>query len=240
LPNFGADASRLVGRVLGTFDAQTRGALGAGLAAAASRRASQRSRLARWLRGEVVVTHAALLSALASSTAVRVEQQLLGLVKALKDPSAPLDDAKADALARAAVLTYAAAASKLAVAGVCGSADGAQEAAAMAAQLGELLQTFGDSNGNKVLRMHRLQRQMERSKKTPKNPRAVVPSFHLAGLVRQVGGGNLSGFAGYAVAAFGGSHTVNMGYANDRGAPEDGDDSPLLRLQPKVHFDVDL
>jgi hypothetical protein len=110
----------------------------------------------------------------------------------------------------------------------------------MAATLGELLQSFGESNANKVLRMNRLQRQMERSKKTPKNPRAIVPNFHLAGLVRQVGSGNLSGFAGYALGAFGGSHTINVGYANDRGAPEDGDDSPLLRLQPKVHFDVDL
>ena len=88
--------------------------------------------------------------------------------------------------------------------------------------------------------MNRLQRKAERSKKQPKNPRAIVPSLHVAGLVRQVGSGNLSGFAGYALAAFGGSHTINVGYANDRGLPDEGDASPLLRLQPKIHFDVDL
>ena len=240
MPNFGSDAVDTMNRVLGNFDAQTRGALRAGLAAAASHRGVQRRRLVRWLNSEAVATHAGLLAELESATTQKVEQQLLGLVKQLKDPSGPLDDAKADALVRDAVLQYAAAASKLAVPGVCGSEGGTQEATAMAATLGELLQSFGESNANKVLRMNRLQRQMERSKKTPKNPRAIVPNFHLAGLVRQVGSGNLSGFAGYALGAFGGSHTINVGYANDRGAPEDGDDSPLLRLQPKVHFDVDL
>ena len=45
--------------------------------------------------------------------------------------------------------------------------------------------------------------------------------------------GSLSGFAGYAL----GAHSINVGYANDR---TDDEDAPLLRLQPKVHFDVDL
>ena len=34
--------------------------------------------------------------------------------------------------------------------------------------------------------MNRLQRRVERSKKQPKGPRAIVPGLHLTGLVRQV------------------------------------------------------
>ena len=81
--------------------------------------------------------------------------------------------------------------------------------------------------------MNRLQRQMERAKKQPKQPRAIVPGLHLVGLVRQLGSGGLSGFAGYDL----GPHSVNVGYANDKA---EDDDAPLLRVQPKIHFDVDL
>ena len=49
----------------------------------------------------------------------------------------------------------------------------------------------------------------------------------------QVGIGSLTGFFGYAL----GPHSVNLGYANDRAEDEE---APLLRLQPKIHFDVDL
>ena len=154
----------------------------------------------------------------------------------LKEPSAPLPDDDADREMRSACLAFGSIATRLVVPGVCGSEGAARESEAMSAVLAGVLTDFGESNAAKVLRMNRLQRKMERSKKVPKQPRSIVPSLHLAGLVRQVGSGNLSGFAGYAL----GAHTLNVAYANDRGDPSEGDESPLLRLQPKVHFDVDI
>lgn len=183
------------------------------------------------MQASITAIHEAMLQTLGGSTVKKLEAGLLKLVKGLNEPSDPLPDEAANKLMRQLSSDFAREAGGLSVRGLT-----AFDQAAMTQALSSTLNDFDESNAAKVVRMNRLQRKMERSKKQPKHPRGILPGFHLVGMLRHVGAGNLNGFAGYQL----GPHSVNFGYANDRGDPETGDDSPLLRLQPKVHFDIDL
>ena len=115
-----------------------------------------------------------------------------------------------------------------------GSDGGAKETEAFGNMLSQKVADFDDTPAAKVLRFNKLQRKSQRSKKLPKNPRSIVPGFHLVAMLRSIGTGNLNGFAGYTL----GPHSVTAGFDNTRGPPESGDDSAPIRLQPKVHFDI--
>jgi len=227
---FGAKAQALLTETLAAFDAATVPCVVLGGAAAAQRKA-RRDELAGSLRATVGSIHETMLQTLGGNAVKQLEAGLLKLVKGLKEPSAPLPDEEANKVMRQVSSDFARAAAGLSVPGLT-----AFDQSAMAQLLSTTLNDFDESNAAKVVRMNRLQRKMERSKKQPKSPRGILPGFHLVGMLRHVGVGNLNGFAGYTM----GPHSVNFGYANDRGDPETGDDSPLLRLQPKVHFDIDL
>mmetsp|Transcript_41201 Transcript_41201/g.92779 ORF Transcript_41201/g.92779 Transcript_41201/m.92779 type:complete len:563 (+) Transcript_41201:86-1774(+) len=236
--DLGAQAGKLIADAVQSFDEATSAvALGAALSARAARRAS----LVEDLTAEAEAAKAMMLASLTQQALKKFEAKLLGLVSKLKEPADPLPDDKAKKELRAASLHLASAAQKLALpfqaASKAGAVAKAKETDNFNAELAALLAGFDESGPCKVLRMNRLQRKVERAKKQPKQPRSIVPGFHLAAMMRQVGSGNLQGFAGYAL----GPHSIDFGYTNSRGDPElTGDKSPLLRLQPKVHFDIDL
>jgi hypothetical protein len=89
-------------------------------------------------------------------------------------------------------------------------------------------------------------RKMEKAAKKPrkkKGERAVNIGLNLVGMLRPPGYGNLQGFCGYSTGLFGLPFDIMLGVQNDGDSPEImGEDReyPILRLQPKVHFDVDL
>ena len=91
----------------------------------------------------------------------------------------------------------------------------------------------------------------KKPKKTPKKKggiglgknRAVNIGLNLVGMLRPPGFGNLQGFVGYQTGIFGLPLDLLFGVQNDGDSPEimgEDREQPILRLQPKVHFDCDL
>jgi hypothetical protein len=73
--------------------------------------------------------------------------------------------------------------------------------------------------------------------------RAINIGLNLVGMLRPAGFGNLQGFVGYGTSLFGLPLDLLFGVQNDGDSPEimgEDREHPVLRLQPKVHFDVDL
>ena len=86
-----------------------------------------------------------------------------------------------------------------------------------------------------------MEKQSKKSKK--KGSRAVNIGLNLVGMLRPPGYGNLQGFVGYATSLLGLPLDLMLGVQNDGDSPEVmGEDReyPLLRIQPKVHFDIDI
>lgn len=75
------------------------------------------------------------------------------------------------------------------------------------------------------------------------SPRITNVALNLVGMLRPPGLGNLQGFVGYATSLLGLPLEIMLGVQNDGDSPEImGEDReyPILRVQPKVHFDVDI
>ena len=73
--------------------------------------------------------------------------------------------------------------------------------------------------------------------------RAINIGLNLVGMLRPPGFGNLQGFVGYSTGLFGLPLELLFGVQNDGDSPEimgEDREHPILRLQPKVHFDCDL
>lgn len=225
---FGDAATKLRGRVLNAFNAATQGCGGG------SRRAARREELELYIDGAVTELYAAQVAALMADTEAKFSAKLLRLLDRTKD-AAPIADEVVNKAMRKAEFEYGAAVAQLAVPAL--GLDGASDVEAMSLSLGDIAAKFDESPPAKVLRLNKLTLKAQKNRKSPKNPRSFTPGFHLSGMVRQVGEGNLQGFTSYQA----GPHSVTMGYQNDRGTPEsmaEGDE-PFLRLQPKVHFDID-
>jgi len=225
---FGNSASKLRGKIINAFNAATQGC-GEG-----SRREARREELMVYLDSAVTELHAAQIAALSAETEAAFSAKLLRLLDGTKD-AAPIEDEKVKTAMQKAEFAYAAAVAQLAVPAI--GLDGAADVDDMSVTLGDLASKFDESPPAKVLRLNKLTLKAQKNRKSPKNPRSFTPGFHLSGMVRQIGSGNLQGFSSYSA----GPHSVTMGYQNDRGTPEsmaEGDE-PFLRLQPKVHFDID-
>lgn len=83
---------------------------------------------------------------------------------------------------------------------------------------------------------------LAKSQKKKKGARSVSVALNLVGMLRPPGYGNLQGFVNYATSLAGLPLELLMGFQNDGDSPEImGEDReyPLLRLQPKIHFDID-
>lgn len=81
-----------------------------------------------------------------------------------------------------------------------------------------------------------------KSQKKKKGPSGINAALNLVAMLRPSGFGNLQGFVNYGTNLFGLPLELLMGFQNDGDSPDIlGDDReyPLLRLQPKVHFDID-
>lgn len=100
-------------------------------------------------------------------------------------------------------------------------------------------------------RLEAVKKMEKLAKKTPKKKggiglgknRAVNIGLNLVGMLRPPGFGNLQGFVGYGTAIFGLPLELLFGVQNDGDSPEimgEDREQPILRLQPKVHFDCDL
>mmetsp|Transcript_30916 Transcript_30916/g.29529 ORF Transcript_30916/g.29529 Transcript_30916/m.29529 type:complete len:544 (-) Transcript_30916:32-1663(-) len=89
-------------------------------------------------------------------------------------------------------------------------------------------------------------RKVEKSAKKPKRKKgqkAINIGLNLVGMLRPPGFGNLQGYLGYATSLLGLPFDLLLGVHNDGDSPEImGEDReyPILRLQPKVHFDIDV
>ena len=107
--------------------------------------------------------------------------------------------------------------------------------------LDSILKEFPESTVAKLTALQKMDKQTKKSKK--KKGRAVNLGLSLVGMLRPPGYGNLQGFAGYSTGFFGLPLDLLLGIQNDGDSPEVmGEDRefPILRLQPKVHFDVDV
>ncbi|KAJ1439662.1 hypothetical protein B484DRAFT_476861 [Ochromonadaceae sp. CCMP2298] len=114
-----------------------------------------------------------------------------------------------------------------------------------------ILKEFPESPGAKleeVKKVERLARAKSRGlggkgRKKKGVAKALGVSLSLVGMLRPPGFGNLQGFVGYATSMLGLPLELLLGVQNDGDSPEImGEDReyPILRMQPKVHFDVDL
>lgn len=89
-------------------------------------------------------------------------------------------------------------------------------------------------------------RKIEKSAKKPKRKKgqkAINIGLNLVGMLRPPGFGNLQGYLGYATSLLGLPLDLLLGVQNDGDSPEImGEDReyPVLRLQPKIHFDIDV
>jgi len=111
----------------------------------------------------------------------------------------------------------------------------------LASSLQMALKDFPESNQARLESIRLMDRKAKKPKK--KKGRAVNIGLNLVGMLRPPGYGNLQGFAGYATSAFGLPLDLLLGVQNDGDSPEVmGDDReyPILRLQPKIHFDIDV
>uniref|UniRef100_A0A7S2S911 Guanylate-binding protein N-terminal domain-containing protein n=1 Tax=Rhizochromulina marina TaxID=1034831 RepID=A0A7S2S911_9STRA len=227
--DFGDAASTLLESTLARFDSATEAC------SIGSRRKERRQELETTIGKDLDRMFQLQIGDLEKQTLRKFEGRLLSLLNGVKDAAAVPDEA-GEAEVRKFAFDFGRHAARLVVPGVTGSEGAKSETDKFSETLTTFLQDFDESPPAKVLRLNRLERKVQRSRKAEKNPRSIVPGLHLSGMMRQIGVGNLQGFAGYTM----GPHSVTMGYQNDRGSLESGDTSPLLRLQPKIHLDVDL
>jgi len=118
-----------------------------------------------------------------------------------------------------------------------------EELADLSARLLEDAKEFPESNTAKLDALRRMDKQVKKPKRK-KGKRAVNLTLNLVGMLRPPGYGNLQGFVGYnGLSLFGVPVETLLGVQNDGDAPEilgEDREQPILRLQPKVHFDIDL
>lgn len=117
--------------------------------------------------------------------------------------------------------------------------------------LSELVNEFPESSSAKLAEVRRLDKQAKRGsggkgkgkKRFTGLPKLSNLGLSLVGMLRPPGYGNLQGFVGYATSLLGLPLELLLGVHNDGDSPEImGDDReyPVLRLQPKVNFDIDF
>jgi len=126
----------------------------------------------------------------------------------------------------------------------CGTFSELDAAAAVTEQsttLQNILKEFPESNQARLETLKQMTKKVQKPRR--KKGRAVNIGLNLVGMLRPPGYGNLQGFAGYSTGLLGLPLDILVGFQNDGDSPEVmGDDReyPVLRLQPKIHFDIDV
>lgn len=101
------------------------------------------------------------------------------------------------------------------------------------------LSTIDDTNQSQLMKMDTITSKSNKSK-GPKD-KSINVGVALVSMIRPDGFGNMQGFVGYNL----GPHSVTVGYHNDADAPETisqfgGVKPPLLRIQPKLNFFIEM
>eukprot|EP01041_Mallomonas_annulata_P000347 gene347-619_t len=109
--------------------------------------------------------------------------------------------------------------------------------------LEEIAKEFPESTAARLEALKSMDKQVKKPKRK-KGKKAINFAINLVGMFRPPGYANLQGFVGYqGLSLFGIPVETLLGVQNDGDAPEivgEDREHPLLRLQPKVHFDIDL
>ena len=108
--------------------------------------------------------------------------------------------------------------------------------------LKKVLADFPKSPAARLVELQRVEREVKRPRKK-KGARALNLGLSLVGMFRPPGLGSLQGFTGYSTALLGLPFDILMGVQNDGESAEvlgEDREHPILRLQPKLNFDVDL
>lgn len=171
------------------------------------------------------------------------KQSLVKLMQLYPEGSSELVEEQEQAM-RNTLLRFKASVGDLDVKGIDGiDLEYSTELADLSATLKTQLKEFPESITARLEAMRKIDKQVKKPRKR-KGKRAVNIALNLVGMLRPPGFGNLQGFIGYgALSLLGLPLELLLGIQNDGDAPEiigDDREHPILRLQPKVHFDVDL
>lgn len=226
---FGTRAQDLLERIQKTFFEKTRGSL------MIRERAERSQQLTTAIQAAALSVFRQQLSIAQTKCTADFKKELIALAAADND-SVQNEEQQ---LLRKAVFSFRSMATELEVDSLGLSATAAVE------EFSNSLQTiateFPESPAAKLEAVRKMEKQSKKGKK--KGSRAVNIGLNLVGMLRPPGYGNLQGFVGYATSLLGLPLDLMLGVQNDGDSPEVmGEDReyPLLRLQPKVHFDIDI
>jgi hypothetical protein len=176
------------------------------------------------------------LVVVATDVTRRFQRDLVALAESQAQPA---DEEQQ--LLRKALFNFRAAASELEVEPLGLSADAAQTE--LTEELQKALADFPDSPAAKLVALRQVDREVRQPRKKGKGARAVNIGLSLVGMLRPPGLGSFQGFAGYSTALLGLPFDMLLGVQNDGDSAEimgEDREHPILRLQPKVNFDIDL
>ena len=226
---FGARAQELLEKVQKSFFDKTRGSL------MIRDRVERSQQLTNSIQSAAAGLFRQQLNLAVNSCTLDFKKELIALA-AKDDDSVQTEEQQ---LLRKAVFSFRSIATELEVDSLGLSATASVEEFSNSLQT--VVTEFPESPAAKLEAVRKMEKQAKKGKK--KGSRAVNIGLNLVGMLRPPGYGNLQGFVGYATSLLGLPLDLMLGVQNDGDSPEVmGEDReyPLLRLQPKIHFDVDI
>lgn len=127
--------------------------------------------------------------------------------------------------------------------------DDGDKVAEMRESLQTTLKEFPETSAAKLEEVKKIEREAKsgasgrKKKRFSGIPKISNVALSLVGMLRPPGHGSLQGFVGYATSMVGLPLDLLLGFHNDGDSPEVmGEDReyPILRVQPKINFDIDL
>lgn len=200
---------------------------------------------ARDLRAAILASALELLQqqlqVLERSSAAKLRRSLTQLYTTHEAPAKEL----VEQAVRAVVAEHAAAVAALENASISLVGDNADE---FNARLMKEAQDFSGSAAHKLIAIRRAEKQVAEAPKRRRRAKGgwlswLKVSATLVGMLRPAGLGNFQGYVNYRASVLGRPLDLLLGVQNDGDAPEivgEDREHPLLRLQPKFHFDIDL
>lgn len=103
------------------------------------------------------------------------------------------------------------------------------------------LSSIEETTPSQLMKLDTIGKKSAKSQTKAPKDKSVNVGVSLVSMIRPDGFGNMQGFVGYNL----GPHSCTVGYHNDADAPETissfgGVKPPLLRIQPKLNFDIEL
>mmetsp|Transcript_18034 Transcript_18034/g.36131 ORF Transcript_18034/g.36131 Transcript_18034/m.36131 type:complete len:295 (-) Transcript_18034:61-945(-) len=235
VPDFGAKAQKIREQVEECYDGMT---LTLAATSAAERRAMKK-KLMSYVDSQISALHSTQLASAYASTRSKFKKSLLSSHRVSRSDGSSLSPSvDSSSLLRSSCFSFQTAAEKLDVPSL--SLSHSPSLQSLSEDLARDLDDFPTSNAFVVKSMASIK--SSASKPKPPQERGIKPTFHLTSMFRPDGFGNLQAFLGYS---FSNGNGVTVGVCNDADSPEvmgqfGGERPPLVRVQPKVHLDVDL